>query len=88
MLASANQINYLKRASTWYVDCTFKAADYNLCKQAFGIHAFLQCGDNIKLVPLITVLMIRKTKKDYHAVFSELAGHLGVDYKLEYCVIV
>ena len=41
LLASANQINYMKRASTWYVDGTFKAADDNLFKQAFGIHAFL-----------------------------------------------
>ena len=52
------QVVYLQGAATWYVDGTFKAADENLFKQAFGIqeehafvHAFLKYGDNIKQVP-------------------------------------
>ena len=46
-----------------------------------------QCEDRIKQVPLVTVLMSRRTKKDYQAVFAELSRHLGPDIKLEDCVM-
>ena len=87
ILASANQVAYLGRAGTWYVDGTFKSVDDILFIQAFGIHAFLQCEDRIKQVPLVTVMMSRRTKKDYEAVFVELSQHLGSDIKLEDCIM-
>ena len=87
LLASETQIGFLKRASTWYIDDTFKAADDKLFKQAFGIHAFLHCGDNIKQVPLLTVLMTRRTKADYRAVFTDIARYLGSEIGLEDCLM-
>ena len=87
LLASETQIGFLKRASTWYIDGTFKAADDKLFKQAFGIHAFLHCGDNIKQVPLLTVLMTRRTKADYRAVFTDIARYLGSEIGLEDCLM-
>ena len=86
ILASPEQMQFLKGAATWYLDGTFKAVRQPFV-QLFGVHAFLRCSDSIKQVPLVNVLMSRRTKVDYTAVFRELVQSLGEEMNLEECVL-
>ena len=69
--ASATQLDILRRAETVFMDGTFKSGKKPF-SQLFGVHAFVQCGDAIKQVPLIAVLMSSATKVDYDAIWKEL----------------
>ena len=69
--ASPTQIGLLRRAETLFMDGIFKSVK-NPFRQLFGVHAFVRCGEAVKQVPLVTVLMTRATKVDYNAVWKEL----------------
>ena len=79
------QLDLAEECSALYVDGTFKSVK-NPYKQLFSIHSFLRSGENIKQVPLVNVIMSRRTKTDYDAVFCKLKMMLGDEFKPESCM--
>ncbi|KAG0721035.1 hypothetical protein GWK47_047272 [Chionoecetes opilio] len=70
------------QARTWYVDATFKSVQSPF-KQLWGIHAFISQNKCIKQVPLIQVLMTRRTIGDYSAVLEATKARLPADVSLQ-----
>ena len=76
LFASNDQLSFLAKAKTWYMDGTFKTLKEPF-KQLFTIHVFFKNDNgNVKQVPLMFVLMTRRKTKDYvkvlHAVIELL----------------
>ncbi|MPC35670.1 hypothetical protein E2C01_029100 [Portunus trituberculatus] len=89
IFATTQQINYLIKAKSWYLDGTFKLCRYPFM-QLLTINAFVRADDHAKQVPLMFALMSGRKKSDYRKVFQELltilpAGpsvqHITVDYE-------
>ena len=68
VFATNEQLHYLSRAKTWYIDGTFKLVRHPFT-QLLTIIAFVRKDDHAKQVPLVFVIMSGK-KKDYREVRS------------------
>lgn len=67
----------LATAKTWYIDGTFKVARSPFV-QLLSIHAFIRSGECEKQVPLCYIVMSRRRKLDYVAVFDAVIEALPV----------
>lgn len=66
---STLQMKYRSLAKTWYIDGTFKVARAPFI-QMCSIHAFIRKGVSAKQVPLCYIIMSRRRKSGYTAVFQ------------------
>ncbi len=72
LFASNDQLSFLAKAKTWYMDGTFKIVNEPF-KQPFTIHAFFNTDNgNVKQVPLMFVLKTKDYVKVLRAVVELL----------------
>lgn len=71
VFATENMLNLLTKSKVWYIDGTFKVVK-DPFTQLLTIHAFVRCGESIKQVPLVFILMSGKRKKDYKKVLKAI----------------
>ena len=76
------QLEILRKAKTWYIDGTFKVVK-DPFYQLLSIHAFIRAGDEMKHLPLVFIIMSRKTKIDYKKVKYSYDYHY--DYEFVQC---
>ena len=74
-----------------FADGTFQALRPPMT-QLFSIHAFVEHDDSVKQIPLVFVLMTKRRKRDYRAVFKALKQAVPAELKLKryavtFCVI-
>lgn len=82
LFSTHEQLSLLSKAKHWYADATFKIVRRPFT-QLFSIHAFVQCDNNLKQVPLLFVLMSGKRRKDYKKVFSKTKELLGDELSVQ-----
>jgi hypothetical protein len=62
---------------------TFKLVKKGPFKQLFSLHAFIRKDNLIKQVPLMFILMSRRTAKGYNKVFQEVRKIAGPESKIK-----
>ena len=73
LFATLTQHKLLISASVIYCDATFKVVPQPFC-QLFSLHSFLSDnnGEDVKQVPIVFVLISRRRKRDYRAIFNNI----------------
>ncbi|XP_038057420.1 uncharacterized protein LOC119729011 [Patiria miniata] len=85
-LASPQQLQLLSQMTRWYIDINPKVVKSPL-KELVSIHAFVADDNEPKLRPMAFLLMSRKKRKDYKAVFSALKERLPGDLAVAECIL-
>lgn len=73
IFATKKQLELLINAKLWFTDGTFKCSKEPFI-QLYSIHCFVRSGDIMKQTPLCFILMTRRKKEDYKAVFRAIAA--------------
>ena len=82
IFATQQQIDVLRQCKTWYVDGTFQTVRKPFY-QLFSIHAFLKYEGSAVQVPLVFIIMSRRSKADYNDVFLTIKELVGPDRQLD-----
>ena len=72
---SDKQARILSTAQRWYMDGTFKIVKKPFM-QLWSIHGFIRSGLQTKMVPLMYVLMSRRTRADYKHILNYILVHI------------
>ncbi|XP_046453634.1 uncharacterized protein LOC124201186 [Daphnia pulex] len=83
IFATKEQIDKLRTAKRIYLDGTFKLVKKGPFKQLFSLHAFIRKDNLMKQVPLMYILMSRRTAKDYKKVFKEVRKIAGPESEIK-----
>ena len=86
IFGTKDQLELLQRAHTLYGDATFKACSEPF-QQLFILHAFLVKDNIIKQVPLLFVLMSRRTTTDYEAVLKRVISLCPEELQIDSFVV-
>ena len=81
ILATPAMLQLLSQAKRWYVDGIFKVNRKSFV-QLLSIHAFVQKDRALKHTPFCFILMSKRRKRDYSAVFDEVRDLLPENIKL------